>query len=145
MTKSNKLLTCHQTDSIKLDCEIDLDLLFDTCREKKRFEEKWDGFLESNPHNPKIFEKLGNRLYYESEQLIPEKKDDIPPLLLVLGNPASQFVANGMFFSLTQRAPQSPFRKMHGKIYDLKTIQNIVTIIIFFNKIDKLPIIRYHT
>ena len=105
MTKSNKLLTFHQTDSIKLECEIDLDLLFDTFKERERFEEKWDGFLESNPHNPKIFEKLGNRLYYESEQLIPEKKDDRPPLLLVLGNPASQSVANGMFFSLTQRSP----------------------------------------
>jgi hypothetical protein len=127
MTKSQKLLTCHQTDSIKLDCEIDLDLLFDTCRERKRFEEKWDRFLESNPHNSKIFAKTGSRLSYQSEQLIPEKRDDRPPLLLVFGNPASQSVANGMFFSLTQRAPQSPFRKMHGKIYDLKTIQSIVS------------------
>jgi hypothetical protein len=105
MTKSQKLLTCHQTDSIKLDCEIDLDLLFDTCRERKRFEEKWDRFLESNPHNSKIFAKTGSRLSYQSEQLIPEKRDDRPPLLLVFGNPASQSVANGMFFSLTQRAP----------------------------------------
>jgi len=111
MTTSNKLLTCHQTDSIKLDCEIDLDLLFDTCREKKRVEEKWDGFLESNPHNPKIFEKLGNRLYYESEQLIPEKKDDRPPLLLVLGNPASQSVANGMFFSFEGNGTEHRFWK----------------------------------
>ena len=105
MTKSQKLLAYHQTNSIKLDCEIDLDLLFDTCRERKRFEEKWDGFLESNPHNSKIFAKTANRLYYSSEQLIPEKQDERPSLLLVLGNPASQSVANGMFFSLTQRAP----------------------------------------
>ena len=105
MTKSQKLLGYHQTNSIKLDCEIDLDLLFDTCKEKKQFEKKWDGFLESNPHNSEIFAKTGNRLYYQSEQLIPGKLDERPPLLLVLGNPASQSVASGMFFSLTQRAP----------------------------------------
>jgi len=92
-------LTCCQTDSIKLECEIDLDLLFDTSRERERFEQRWDAFLESDPHNPKIFKKTGNRLYYLSEQLIPKKRDDRPPLLLVLGNPASQSVANGMFFS----------------------------------------------
>ena len=72
---------------------------------KHKIEEKWDEFLESNPHNPKIFAKTANRLYYSSEQLIPEKQDERPSLLLVLGNPASQSVANGMFFSLTQRAP----------------------------------------
>ena len=98
MTKSNKLLTCHQTDSIKLECEIDLCRLFDTYRERERFEQRWDEFLGSNPYNPKIFEKTGNRLHYKSEQIIPEKQDDRPPLLLVLGNPASQSVAKGMFF-----------------------------------------------
>jgi hypothetical protein len=111
MTKSNKLLTCHQTDSIKLECEIDLDLLFDTCREKKRFEEKWDGFLESNRHNSKIFAKSGNRLSYQSEQLIPEKLDKRPPLLLVFGNPASQSVANGMFFSFEGNGAEHRFWK----------------------------------
>ena len=40
---------------------------------------KWDAFLESDPHNPKIFAKIGNRLYYESEQLVPKKRDDRPP------------------------------------------------------------------
>jgi len=111
MPKSNKLLTCHQTDSINLECEIDLDLLFDTSCEKKRFEEKWDKFLESNPHNLKIFKKTGNRLYYSSEQLIPEKQDERPSLLLVLGNPASQSVANGMFFSFEGNGAEHRFWK----------------------------------
>jgi hypothetical protein len=111
MTKSNKLLTCRQTNSIKLECEIDLDLLFDTCKEKKQFEKKWDGFLESNPHNSKIFKKTGNRLYYQSEQLVPKKEDDKPPLLLVLGNPASQSVASGMFFSFEGNGTEHRFWK----------------------------------
>jgi hypothetical protein len=111
MTTSPKILTFCQTDSIKLECEIDLDLLFDTSKERDRFEHKWDAFLESDPHNPKIFAKTGNRLYYESEQLIPEKQDDRPPLLLVLGNPASHSVASGMFFSFEGNGNEHRFWK----------------------------------
>ena len=109
MTKSSKFLTCCQTDSIKLECEIDLCQLFDTCREREWFEHRWDAFLESDPHNPEIFEKTGNRLHYSSEQLVPEKQDDRPPLLLVLGNPASQSVANGMFFSFEGNGTEHRF------------------------------------
>jgi len=111
MTKFPKLLTCRQTNSIKLKCEIDLDLLFETSRERERFEQRWNEFLGSNPHNPEIFEKTGNRLHYSSEQLIPKKQDDRPPLLLVLGNPASQSVANGMFFSFEGSGTEHRFWK----------------------------------
>jgi hypothetical protein len=111
MTTSPKLLTCRQTNSIKLKCKINLDLLFDTSRERERFDQKWNAFLESNPHNPQIFKKTRNRLYYESEQLIPKKRDDRPPLLLVLGNPASQSVANGMFFSFEGNGTEHRFWK----------------------------------
>jgi hypothetical protein len=111
MQISQKILTCHKTDSIKLECEIDLDLLFDTSGERDRFEEKWVGFWRSDPHNPEIFIKSGNRLHYQSEQLIPEKQDERPPLLLVLGNPASQSVANGMFFSFEGNGAEHRFWK----------------------------------
>lgn len=111
MEKISKLMTCRQTNSIKLECEVDLDLLFDTGKEKRRFEERWDEFLESNPYNRKIFKKTGNRLHYQSEQLIPGKKDNRTPLLLVLGNPASQSVANGMFFSFEGNGTEHRFWK----------------------------------
>jgi hypothetical protein len=111
MTKSPKLLTCRQTNSIKLECEINLNLLFDTSRERERFDQKWDEFLKSDPHNPNIFERIGNRLYYESEQLVPKKRDNRPPLLLILGNPASHSVANGMFFSFEGNGKEHLFWK----------------------------------
>ena len=38
-------------------------------------------------------------LVYRTEQLVPEKKDKRPPLLLVFGNPASHSVQAGMFFA----------------------------------------------
>jgi hypothetical protein len=111
MNNPPKLLTVNQTDSIKLECEIDLCQLFDTKEERERFEDKWDAFLKSDPHNPEIFEKTGNRLFYSSEQLIPEKRDDRPPLLLVLGNPASHSIANGMFFSFEGNGTEHRFWK----------------------------------
>lgn len=111
MTNSKKLLTYRQTNSIKLECEIDLDLLFDSDSERKRFNQKWCEFLASNPHNSKIFKKTRSRMYYSSEQLIPEKLDERPPLLLVLGNPASQSIANGMFFSFEGNGSEHRFWK----------------------------------
>ena len=76
-----------------------------------RFEDRWEPFLKSDPHNPDIFKKSGNRLHYLSEQLVPKKPDDRPPLLLVLGNPASQSVANGMFFSFEGNGTEHRFWK----------------------------------
>jgi hypothetical protein len=111
MQKSPKLMTFRQTNSIKIECEIDLCHLFDTKEERERFEQKWDEFLESNSYNPEIFEKNKSRLCYQSEQLIPEKQDERPSLLLVLGNPASQSVASGMFFSFEGNGAEHRFWK----------------------------------
>jgi hypothetical protein len=60
---------------------------------------------------PLHFKKSGNRLQYLSEQLIPKKRDDRLPLLLVLGNPASHSVANGMFFSFEGNGTEHRFWK----------------------------------
>ena len=111
MGNSQKILTCRQADPIKLECEIDLCRLFDTKEERERFEDRWDAFLKSDSHNPCIFKKSGNRLHYQSEQLIPKKQDDRPALLLILGNPASQSIANGMFFSFEGNGTEHRFWK----------------------------------
>jgi len=78
---------------------MDLDRLFETVKERERFDVKWKDFIASNPDNKKVYKKNGNILSYKSEQLIPKKIDKHPPLLLVLGNPATHSVESGMFFS----------------------------------------------
>jgi len=93
------ILSYRQIDPVKLQCKIDLKKLLPDKNERKRFEKKWDGFFETDPCNKEIFEREGDYLIYKSEQLIPSKLDDRPPLLLVLGNPASHSVKEGMFFS----------------------------------------------
>ena len=81
-------------------CEIDLKNLFPTSarKERDRFNKNWNDFLKSDPCNKELFKRKGELLKYQSEQLIPSKSDDRPPLLLILGNPASHSVKAGMFF-----------------------------------------------
>ena len=98
---SGVILSYQQIDQVKLLCRIDLKQLFPATkkRERERFEKKWEAFLESDSCNRDIFKREGDYLIYHSEQLIPTKVDNRPPLLLVLGNPASHSVKEGMFFS----------------------------------------------
>jgi hypothetical protein len=58
-----------------------------------------------------MFELKGDRLKYQSEHLIPSKLNDRPPLLLVLGNPASHSVKAGMFFALERGKKEHRFWK----------------------------------
>ena len=98
---SGVILSYRQIDQVKLLCRIDLKQLFPATkkRERERFEKKWEAFLESDSCNRDIFKREGDYLIYHSEQLIPTKLDNRPPLLLVFGNPASHSVKEGMFFS----------------------------------------------
>lgn len=108
---TGSILSYHQTDSIKLLCEIDLKKLFPVQKERDRFNIKWNYFLGSDECNKDIFERKGDLLEYQSEQLIPSKSEDRAPLLLVLGNPASHSVKAGMFFALEKNKREHRFWK----------------------------------
>ena len=97
--KHQNLLAWRKSKGCTIDCEISLNLLFEEKEERKRFDAKWKDFIASDPDNKKVYKKNGNILSYKSEQLIPTKTDKRPPLLLVLGNPATHSVETGMFFS----------------------------------------------
>jgi len=110
---SGVILSYRQIDQVKLLCRINLKQLFPTTkkRERERFEKKWNAFVESDPFNNEIFERKGDLLKYQSEQLIPTKVDNRPPLLLILGNPASHSVKEGMFFSFERDKKEHRFWK----------------------------------
>jgi len=97
LTKS--ILSYRQEDPVRLLCEINLKNFLSFPELRKRFNKKWNEFLESVLCNKEIFDLKGDRLKYQSEQLIPTKVDNRPPLLLILGNPAIHSVKEGMFFS----------------------------------------------
>jgi hypothetical protein len=105
------ILSYIQADSVKLLCEIDLKKLLPAPKQRERFNKKWKDFKESDPHNNEIFALEGDVLKYQSEQLIPSKPDDRPALLLVLGNPASHSVKEGMFFSFEGNKKEHRFWK----------------------------------
>lgn len=108
---TGSILSYHQADTNKLLCEINLKKLFPGPKERIRFNKNWNDFLGSDPCNKKIFERKGDLLRYRSEQLIPSKSDDRPPLLLVLGNPASHSVKAGMFFAFKDHGKENRFWK----------------------------------
>jgi len=97
--KHQKLLSWYKAKGCTLNFKINLDRLFETAKEREKFNEKWKDFIDSDPDNKKVYKINGNILSYKSEQLIPTKIDARPPLLLVLGNPATHSVEAGMFFS----------------------------------------------
>ena len=56
---SGVILSFRQIDQVKLQCRIDLKQLFHATkkRERDRFENKWEAFLESDPCNKEIFKR----------------------------------------------------------------------------------------
>lgn len=97
--KQKKLLICAKQNDWQIKCSITLAELFPTANEKKRFKAKWKDFIKSDHDNKSVYKLNNEYLSYQSEQLFPSKKDKRPPLLLVLGNPATHSVKSGMFFS----------------------------------------------
>jgi len=89
ISTDERILNCRQTGQVKLKCKIRLDRLFLDQKSKERFHFKWKSFSRHSC-NSDIYRLQGNTLSYDSEQLIPTKTNAKPPLLLVLGNPASE-------------------------------------------------------
>ena len=113
MENNKKILTYRQTKPGQIKCTIDLSQLFSTMQ-LESFERKLPLFIKSDPYNPKIykFNKEKQTLTYKSEQLIPIKTDNRPPILFVFGNPASHSVVNGVFFSFEGQGKEHPFWKI---------------------------------
>ena len=97
--KHQKLLSWRKAKGCTLNFKINLDKLFKKTKRRERFDAKLKDFIASDPDNKKVYKINGNILSYKSEQLIPTKTNQRPPLLLVLGNPATHSVESGMFFS----------------------------------------------
>ncbi len=108
---NNPLLSWKPLSGCTIECTINLARLFDTDRQRRRFEARWPDFLASDPYNPQVYRKTKNRLVYRSEQLIPPKRDRRPPLLLVFGNPATCSVVAGCFFSFDEKRGEHRFWK----------------------------------
>lgn len=97
--------------------EVSLDItqLYSSQEAREKFEERLCQFLSSDPANSKIFRREDNLLIYRTEQIISEKRDARPPLLLLFGNPASHSVTAEMFFAFEGSGREHRIWKVFNK------------------------------
>jgi hypothetical protein len=110
MSADHPILAYRQTGQVKLKCTIRIDRLFGDDKDRDRFDDKWKDFIQDGC-NKDIYHLKGDLLSYDSEQLIPEKINSKPSVLLVLGNPASESVQRGMFFAAGRDGRELSFWK----------------------------------
>jgi hypothetical protein len=77
----------------------------------EKFLARFESFMESDPYNKKIFSLNEGTLTYSSETFVSTQEDPRPPLLLVLGNPASHSIAHGMCFAFEHAGKEHRFWK----------------------------------
>lgn len=66
---------------------------------RAQFEQRWHAFAACTPDHNDLFSLDGDSLVYPTESFLPQRTDRRPPVLLILGNPASQSVRSGMCFA----------------------------------------------
>lgn len=105
-----RILTYDEKSPGGLECKLDLSALYPSISEFAKFRKRYDQFRRCDESTLAVYELKGNKLTYQSEQLIPTKRDRRPSLLLVFGNPASHSVQSGMFFAF-KGGKENPFWK----------------------------------
>lgn len=86
------------TDGIQA-CELNVSLLYSDPDDRARFERNWPEYEGSDPSLARVMRRTGNKIFYDTESLIPARRDNRPPLLLLLGNPAAHSVDARMCFA----------------------------------------------
>jgi len=129
--KRDSLLTYKQSKyPAHLHCSISLSGLLPTKGEREKFNSRYKSFRDSDADNRCTYELKQGTLFYTTEQLIPAKTDDRPPLLLIFGNPATHSVKGGMFFSSKKDGKENRFWKhllQRAGILDLVLAEGLST------------------
>jgi hypothetical protein len=105
-----RILTYDQKSPGRLECRVDLSALYPSKSEFAEFKKRYHEFRKCDKSTQAVYKLKGNKLLYQSEQLIPTKRDGRHPLLLIFGNPASHSVQSGMFFAF-RGGKENPFWK----------------------------------
>lgn len=94
------------------ECKLDLRRLFPTVDERRDFHNRFENFLKSDSSNRIVFALKGELLAYSSEVFVSDRIDNRPPLLLLLGNPASHSVAEGVCFAYEKEGQEHRFWRL---------------------------------
>lgn len=91
------------------ECALNLEELYPNEKDRQGFCDKFYDFMQSDSSHQDIFSLQGDTLTYHSEVFVSDKKDHRPPVLLLLGNPASHSVAAGMCFAFEKGSQEHRF------------------------------------
>jgi hypothetical protein len=94
------------------ECELNLVELYPDLRERRDFQKRFETFVGSDVLSQKLFCLSGDKLKYCTEVFASDKIDDRPPLLLLLGNPASHSVVAGLCFASERTGSEHRFWKV---------------------------------
>ena len=94
------------------ECKLDLRELFPAIDERRDFHNRFEDFLKSDPSNRNVFTLKGELLAYKSEVFVSDRIDNRPPLLLLLGNPASHSVAEGVCLAYEKGGQEHRFWRL---------------------------------
>jgi hypothetical protein len=104
------LYTAHEIEPGILECRLSLRLLYTDAQDRAGFEDRWPSFYASDPAHPRVYRRTeADILAYRSESVIPQKTDDRPPRLLLVGNPASHSILAGMCFAFERDGQEHRF------------------------------------
>lgn len=93
------------------ECALNLEELYPNEEDRQGFLDRFDDFLKSDPSHQDIFSLQGDTLKYDTEVFVSDKIDHRPPVLLLLGNPASHSVAAGICFAFERGGQEHRFWK----------------------------------
>src|SRR5215470_239277 len=84
--------------------ELNLRSLYSDRADRQLFERRWHDFAATDPDHAGLFRRESDTLTYTTESFLTQTSDGRPPVLLVLGNPASQSVRAGMCFAFERNS-----------------------------------------
>lgn len=93
------ILTFASTTFGAQTCRLDLAALYPQPEGRDAFERRLEAFLAAEALAREIFTRSGDTLHYTTEVFVSPKLDERPPLLLLLGNPATHSVKAGLCFA----------------------------------------------
>jgi hypothetical protein len=110
------MLTYDEISFGNQEFQLNLSKLYPNVAERRSFHARFDDFLKSDNSNECLFSLQGETLNYRSEIFISDKIDNRPPLLLLLGNPASHSVSAGMCFAFEKNGLDHRFWRLLDKV-----------------------------
>jgi hypothetical protein len=107
-----EMLSFEDTSFGVQECQLNLAELYPDSGERSDFEKRFEAFVGGDEVTRRLFELSGDRMKYRTEVFVSDRIDDRPPLMLLLGNPASHSIASDLCFAFEKSGSEHRFWKV---------------------------------